>query len=425
MKFYRICSSLTLLLIGSLVLIPSMQPYAKAFDENTLPARVQATEIDEWKIRDIAKQITVRIFSKENTASGILISKNKKNTGEYLYFVVTNNHVVANQQPDFSIETPDGKVHKASILSSDSEQILVDNTDNLDLEILSFSSPISYKKAVLGNSSNIKNEDNVFVAGFACQVHSCEKGIEFIFKSGTALLLSKPLVKGYQLGFTSETETGTSGGAVLNKKGELVAINGLGKHPILNGQYKYSDGISPSFDSQQFMRHFAWGIPINTYKSWSARISLDNISIPDSSNQEVSSSIQTTSPTLSYERRKIISIFIYILIIMFAAIAIIILFKLFKIKNKSENHQKLSSDNEEKQQDRYSLDSDKKSDSLCFKLTKRDKVKLELVELEEIKLMLRDVVNENNQINTRFIQLEKLIQELKSDNDNLIKNCIK
>ena len=251
--------------MGSLILISPKQAYTLAVrPTNKASPRLQPTEIDEWKIKDKARLITVRVFSQDNTASGILIDQQNTKVGEqsiYLNLVVTNNHVVSNPKAEYHIETSDGRVYKAFFHPKSKFG------DDIDLVLLYFYSPIRYEKAVIGDLSQIKNEEIVFVGGFACQGRFCEKEPEFLFKSGQALLLNKPLVKGYQLGFTSETKPGTSGGVVLNKKGELVAINGRGKFPLGNGQYEYADGTMPSREQQDYMRYFAWGIPVNAYKN--------------------------------------------------------------------------------------------------------------------------------------------------------------
>ncbi len=289
---------LTLACGGSLLLILLQQIsiLAAPSTKPTLASRLQPTEIDEWKIKDIAKQITVRVSSQENTASGILINRKDFKVSEqpnYVYIVVTNYHVVQDKKAEYQIETPDGRIYKA-FLHPDSDRIFINQ--KIDLALLYFLSPIPYKTAKLGNSDNIKNENGVFVGGFACQGRLCEKETEFIFQPGTALLLNKPLSGGYQLGFTSATKPGTSGCVVLNKKGELVAINGRGKFALKNSQYVYIDEESPSEEVQKFMRHFAWGIPINKYKELASQVSIEKINLPPNST-EYSSTIHLTSET--------------------------------------------------------------------------------------------------------------------------------
>jgi Trypsin-like peptidase domain/Helix-turn-helix of DDE superfamily endonuclease len=270
---------LALTCLGYCLLIYPKQAIPLESSSNTqqLPARLQPSKIQNWKIEDIARQITVRVFSGENTASGVLIEREERKLDRgsvFLYLVVTNQHVIGDSQAEYRIETPDGRVYQA-LQHPESKQKFQD----VDLALLYFSSPIRYSKADMGNSSNLKEEESVFVGGFPCEGDFCEKVGEFIFKPGTALLLERPLAKGYQVGFTSETIAGTSGGAILNQKGELVAINGRGKYPLANGQYDSLDGATPQPEEVKFMRHFAWGIPLDTYKQLAPQNPLSNSKI--------------------------------------------------------------------------------------------------------------------------------------------------
>ncbi|MEH2116423.1 S1 family peptidase [Nostoc sp.] len=266
-----------------LLILPQQAFTLESPANNKTPIKqLQRSEIDEWEVKEIARSITVKISSDYNNipSSGILIDKQERKLGEqsvYLYLVLTNNHVVRDKKANYKVETPDGRIYKASLYSEYSAQF----GDDIDLDLLYFSSTISYEKAQIGNSSSIKNEDKVFVGGFACpDSRFCEKQSKFIFEPGTALLLDKPLVRHYQIAYTSNTKDGTSGGVVLNKKGELIAINGQAKYALGNDQYSYTDGKQPSPEVIKFMRHFAWGIPINTYKEYSLEAPLDKIKLP-------------------------------------------------------------------------------------------------------------------------------------------------
>ncbi|KOP26477.1 hypothetical protein AMR41_10215 [Hapalosiphon sp. MRB220] len=286
---------LALACTSNLVLVVSLQASILASPSaQTSPAKMQSREIEVWEIQQKARQNIVRVSLQNNAASGILIARkqiNADNKSIYNYLVVTNNHVILHEK-DFHIEAPDGRVYKA-YLHPESKERFSDN--RIDLALLYFSSPTLYETAILGNSSSVKDEDDVFIAGFACQGNSCDQKSEFIFLSGVTWLLKKPLVDGYQLGFTSETRPGTSGGVVFNNKGDLVAINGRGKYPILNHQYEYADGSKPSRELQKTMRYFAWSIPINTYKKFAPQAPFDKIEILNDSIKNIESSSENIS----------------------------------------------------------------------------------------------------------------------------------
>jgi Trypsin-like peptidase domain len=252
----------------------------------TIEARVLSqpttAEISQ-KIRGTAKNITVRVLpakSPEDGASGILIEKQEQKRGQqsvYLYLVLTNDHVIkilkeraTRLSGGYQVETFDNQLHKA---------FLYQNTDfkKNDLGLLWFSSPNNYQIAEKAKSKKLNEYEKVFVSGFPSEIKPGEEPFKLTLgRAATSFILSgKPLDAGYQLGFSNDTSDGMSGGPVLNETGQLVGINGRGKNQIQifsadpsfgnSNPYAYFDGTEPPKDIQMFMRHFAWGIPIETY----------------------------------------------------------------------------------------------------------------------------------------------------------------
>lgn len=259
---------IALICTGNLILKPPIPDISLAAPPSTATptatpteSRLQPTEIESRKIEDRARQITVKIFWGETTGSGILVEQESPQTKglEYRYLVLTNNHVISNSNGEYRIETSDGRIYRA-FPYPENQKIFGKN----DLALVWFSSPHDYGKASLGKQSSLSNEDKVYVAGFPCQGRSCEN-VEFKFTSGAVFLLKKPLVRGYQVGYTNEATEGMSGGPVLNKKGEVVAIHGEGKYPLSSSKYEYEDGNKPNQDVVQFLKYFAWSIPLDTY----------------------------------------------------------------------------------------------------------------------------------------------------------------
>ncbi|MBD2740638.1 serine protease [Coleofasciculus sp. FACHB-1120] len=227
------------------------------------------TQLTEDEIRDRTRMITVRVFSGdpqngvEISGSGILLDRQDPTSDQpsYLYLVLSNAHVKSSAN-EYYVQTPDGWLHKA-LPHPEAKQKFGDN----DLGLLWFSSGYHYEKAVIGKSSDLKTEDKVFVVGFPCELTSPSMACpaEFTFTSGAVYLINKPLVNGYQLGYTNETKEGMSGGAVMDVAGRLVGINGRGKYPPGNRQYTFADGSGSPPEVQNLMRYLALGIPIETY----------------------------------------------------------------------------------------------------------------------------------------------------------------
>ena len=181
--------------------------------------------------------------------SGILL--NKQNS---VYTVLTNAHVLRADNPPYCIQTPDGEIYQADIPKNV-------NFHNYDLAILQFSTINKvYSVANLGTLPKIGDE--VFIAGFPVQEES-EK-INFVFLgSKVSLVLSKALEAGYQVGYTNPLEKGMSGGALLNKQGEVVGVNGMHTYPLWDAPSVFVDGSEAEEKLHQEIVGLSWAIPID------------------------------------------------------------------------------------------------------------------------------------------------------------------
>ena len=86
---------------------------------------------------------------------------------------------------------------------------------------------------------------------------------KFIFTAGKiSLLLKKPLLGGYQIGYTNEVRKGMSGAPVLNTRGEVVAINGLQSEPLWQTQELYQDGEKPDSATEKLIVSSSMAVPM-------------------------------------------------------------------------------------------------------------------------------------------------------------------
>ena len=191
----------------------------------------------------------MKILSTDFLGSGILL--NKQNS---VYTVLTNAHVLRADDPAYHIQTPDGEIYKANVLKNM-------NFQNYDLAILQFYSiKKSYSVANLGTVPKVGDE--VFIAGFPVGEES-EK-INFVFIGGkVSLVLSKALEAGYQVGYTNHLEKGMSGGALLNKQGEVVGVNGMHAYPLWDAPSVFIDGSEAEEKLHQEIVGLSWAIPID------------------------------------------------------------------------------------------------------------------------------------------------------------------
>jgi serine protease Do len=220
-----------------------------------------STSSPPQQVSKIAYQATVRIFGKNISGSGVIISQQNQE-----YRVITNAHVVPLPQGNiFTILTSDGQVYQAQ-----RDQALQFNT--LDLAVLKFRSPRRYLIPLITNYRHLKLKDPVYVGGFPNYEYrdgdwrdTTDEGIQpYRLTTGhVSLLLEKSLEEGYQVGVSNDIILGMSGGPVFTINARLVGIIGRTKFPVAGKEtYQLVDGtqIPPRLLEQ--MEASSWAIPI-------------------------------------------------------------------------------------------------------------------------------------------------------------------
>ena len=206
------------------------------------------------QIRDRARSITVKVLVGRGFGSGILIQKQGQQ-----YTVLTNAHVLG-LGATYRIQTPDGQIYAAQQSGREF------NGD--DLAMLQFRSPNNYQIATLGNSASLTMGEPVYASGFPADAK------EFTFTTGQiSQLLGRSMRGGYQIGYSNDVAKGMSGGPVLNRYGQIIAINGKHKFPLWGNTYIFKDGSTPAAESRQTMDYSSWAIPIETFLGRSPQFS--------------------------------------------------------------------------------------------------------------------------------------------------------
>lgn len=208
------------------------------------------------EIEDIAREITVRITAPGSVqsliGSGTIIRDGSPDN--YTYRVITNSHVLRSAKGPYSIHTPDGKVYIGRV------SLLHNRFKDDDIAILNFDANKTVYKGGKINGESLRLDERVFVGGFIAER---EKGSRFIFTSGKiSLLLKKPLLGGYQIGYTNEVRKGMSGAPLLNTKGEVVGINGLQSEPLWQAQELYQDGEKPDAATEKLIVSSSMAVPM-------------------------------------------------------------------------------------------------------------------------------------------------------------------
>ena len=183
---------------------------------------VSSTAAIAATISETARQISVRVISNPGTGSGVIVH-HKLNT----YTVLTNDHVVADTRDQiYFILTHDGIKHSAL-------QIYPKDFGSLDVALLQFQSNLKYQVATFGSIKNLYIGETIYAAGFPNWNQSLGNGLEntrdwqlskvFKITNGKVKsILQISLHRGYQIGYSNQVDNGMSGGALLNRNGNLV-----------------------------------------------------------------------------------------------------------------------------------------------------------------------------------------------------------
>ncbi len=214
-----------------------------------------AVALSSTEVAKLTKAITVLIDNKNGSGTGVII-KHEGNT----YTVLTTKHVVENQT-EYEIVTPDGQRYPLDYKT-------VKKLPEVDLAIVQFTSDQSYAVAKIGNSDEAIEGATAYVAGFPQAKGAISNSIYNFTDGRITANASKPLRNGYALVYSNDTLPGMSGGPVLNEKGELVGIHGMGD-TIENFQ------ISDQNPNIIIKTGFNLGIPINTFLKLSANAGAD------------------------------------------------------------------------------------------------------------------------------------------------------
>ena len=217
------------------------------------------------RVNQVAADISIRILDQDFLGSGFIVQQ----TGRE-YIVITNQHVLRAGKAPYKIETVDGKIHQAKVISN------MNAADyQYDLAALKFTADEVYQTATIGNSVELKVGQPVFAAGFPYQESTdirtpalfnesnSYSSRKLALKSGrVAIILNQALEEGYQIGYTNDVKKGMSGGALLNDQGEVIGVNGKHAYPLWESPEIYQDGSEPCPALQELITRSSLAIPI-------------------------------------------------------------------------------------------------------------------------------------------------------------------
>jgi S1-C subfamily serine protease len=233
----------------------------KILTENFVVSELGITQ--EQKLQQQLRSIAVKVLAHgQSIGSGVLLVRHDR-----VYTVITNAHVIQATSAPFQLQTHDGQVYAAALVTPPTNQ-------NRDLSMLRFqSNERVYTTAKLAVVS-LKPSDRVWSAGFPLlSTESVERsdkapwGLEIINGQITQIL-PIAISGGYGIGFDRGIRKGMSGGPLINQAGELVGINGVHANPLWDTPDTLENGSTVSDDLQEQINNSSWAIPIEYVKEF-------------------------------------------------------------------------------------------------------------------------------------------------------------
>lgn len=217
------------------------------------PAKTEPNPVSVERVRRYARTITVTVWVDDRWSSGILVHRQGQT-----YTVITNQHVVT-VGTHYQVALVDGQRYDADLRPSP-------NQEKNDLAVLEFQSPnVAYPVARFAPSLSLVPGVPVFAAGFPIAQTSASQP-QFRFTAGEVSLISDRVLQGgYQIGYTNPIQKGMSGGPVLNRWGQVIAINGMHAYPLWGDPYIFIDGSKPKPAEYQVMQQSSWAIPAERF----------------------------------------------------------------------------------------------------------------------------------------------------------------
>jgi len=226
-----------------------------------IPFPVAIAQLDQSQLKEITVRIDVEGSYKEDGGSGVIV----RQQGQF-YTILTAYHVVQEKRN-----------YKVLIFNPSNRQIIgshiineknIKQIDDYDLAEITIQSSAKYRTANIGDSQQLQPTDDLTVSGYPLPSSKITKRLstptlnlgKFNDKlPPDALLKGK---KGATLKMDVTTEVGMSGGAVVNKNGELVGI-------LVEADKDASGNKSSSL-----------AIPIDLYPQWQAIRNSQRLSSP-------------------------------------------------------------------------------------------------------------------------------------------------
>lgn len=219
---------------------------------------VPAFALEGPEINEVARQTSVHILISDSDGesagwgSGFVVSRNGDK-----YYVATNQHVVDGGY-SFSLRMEDGEY-----ITTESTKVF----RGLDLAVIEFESNRNYPVAALAPSLLVGQD--IFVSGWPAPDPNTRQIVRQFMYGRVSADFDQAFNGGYEISYSAPTETGMSGGQVLDSSGRVVAIHGMGGS-VSQGAVAQRLGSTPDDPAVIAIANgtksgLNYGIPISTF----------------------------------------------------------------------------------------------------------------------------------------------------------------
>jgi S1-C subfamily serine protease len=224
----------------------------------------EVSAIQEQELRQHLRSISIKILANgEKIGAGVLLAKQQR-----VYTAITNAHVIQSASAPFQLQTHDGQIYAAALVTPPIGQ-------NRDLSMLRFQSlDRVYSTAKLATASP-KSGDRVWTAKFPSEktnqtLEDAPSAISppNIVSGQIAQILPIPLSGGYSIGSDLEIDRDMSGGALIDRSGKLVGINGVQVKSLWSNPAVLEDGSTVSDVLHHQIKNSHWAIPSSLIKDF-------------------------------------------------------------------------------------------------------------------------------------------------------------
>jgi S1-C subfamily serine protease len=216
--------------------------------------------IQDQKLQHQLRSISIKILAHGKTiGAGVLLAKQDR-----VYTVITNAHVIQTASVPFQLQTYDGQIYAAALITPPIGQ-------NRDLSILRFQSPDRiYNTAKL--ATNLPQAgDRIWSSGFPLNLpHGSSKpiGEPNIVSGQITQILPIAISGGYSIGSDLPIAQGMIGGPTIDRSGALIGINGIHVNSLWDSPKILEDGSKVSDVLQEQIKNSNWAIPIEFIKEY-------------------------------------------------------------------------------------------------------------------------------------------------------------